>query len=56
MIPSASTKLANSCLYPRSGIGPRCELEWSVIEEGVQVPEGVVLKGSAQEAAVAEGN
>ncbi len=52
----AGAKLTNACLYPGSSVGPRCELDWAIVEEGVQVAEGVALKGSAEQAAVEEGN
>ena len=48
-------KLTDSCLYPGSGVGPGCKLEWVIVEENVQVSEGVALKGSAEEAAIEEG-
>ncbi len=52
----ADARLTNACLYPGSGVGGGCELEWAIVEEGVQVPEGTALKGSAEQAAVEEGN
>jgi NDP-sugar pyrophosphorylase family protein len=52
----AGAKLTDACLYPDSRVGRGCELEWAIVEEGVQVADGVALKGSAEQAAVEEGN
>ena len=45
----AGSQVKNSILFPRAEIGENATVEYAILDKGVEVAEGVVIRGTAED-------